>query len=497
MSLSLQDALRSENKTTAALPAYDRNKAGVGIVHLGPGAFFRGHQAVYTDDAMAIDGEEADGRDWAICGVSLRSASVRDGLESQDGLYTLATLDHEVSYRIIGSLKELMVAPENPAAVIDRLADPAIRIVTLTITEKGYCLTADGALNEDNKDIAHDIDNPEDPRSAIGYLVAGLAKRHSSGAAPFACISCDNLPDNGHKLRDAVIALAAKHDAALSEWIRSSVAFPRTMVDSITPATDDALIDRVREEAGIEDAWPIQREAFKQWVIEKFDGPRPAWEKAGATFTDNVAAFEHAKLKLLNGPHSATAYLGYLAGYETVYEAVSDDAFTRFIRTMTDNETIPGLHAPEGLDLVEYRDAIIGRFKNPEIRHLLSQIAWDGTQKLPVRIISTIRENVAAGRPITAHCLALAGWRRFIIRALQEGREIVDPMNDTLGEQPWAAESDPVAATEKFLAFRALFDSELAKSMALRDSLQLAIEAIGDGSTEAVRNAIISHGAVA
>jgi len=491
MSLSPQVAI-SGKKTSATLPDYDRDSTGVGIVHLGPGAFFRGHQAVYTDDAIGMDGG-----DWAICGVSLRSASVRDGLAEQDGLYTLATLDHDVSYRIVGALKELMVAPEDPGAVIERLADPAVRVVTLTITEKGYCLTSDGELNEENRDIVHDLGNPDEPKSAIGYLVAGLARRRNNGSSPFACISCDNLPDNGHKLRDAVITLARKRDESLAAWIRSNVAFPRTMVDSITPATDDALVERVRNEAGIDDAWPIQREAFKQWVIENFDGPRPAWDKAGATFTDNVAALEHAKLKLLNGPHSATAYLGFLAGYETVYEAVSDEAFIRFIRTMTTKETIPGLEAPEGLDLTVYRDAIIDRFQNPEIRHLLSQIAWDGTQKLPVRIISTIRENLAADRPVMAHCLALAGWRQFIINALQENREIVDPMNDVFADQPWAKATDTVTTAEKFLAFRALFDSDLARNTTLKKNLQHAIESVGDGSPETVRNAVAAYGAEA
>lgn len=489
MSASLKNALTG-TETSASLPAYDRNATAIGIVHLGPGAFFRGHQAVYTDDALAMDGG-----DWAICGVSLRSASVRDGLQQQDGLYTLATLDRDVSYRIVGALKELMVAPENPGAVIDHLADPAIKIVTLTITEKGYCLDPDGSLDAANGDITHDNENPDNPRSAIGYLVAGLARRRADGTAPFTCISCDNLPDNGHKLKGAVIALAAMNDADLAEWIETSVSFPRTMVDSITPATDDALIERVRRETGLDDAWPIQREAFTQWVIETFEGPRPAWDKVGATFTDDVAAFEHAKLKLLNGPHSALAYLGSLAGYETVYEAVSDADFTCFIRHMTTDETIPGLEAPEGLDLTQYRDAIIDRFHNPEIRHLLSQIAWDGTQKLPVRIISTIRENIAANRQIKAHCMVLAGWRQFVITALRQGREIVDPLNAALSSQDWVSNADPVTATEQFLGFRALFDRDLAASPALKNSLQLAMEMIGNGSPAAVRDAVAAYGA--
>lgn len=486
MAVSLTDALTG-TPSQAATPGYDRDKAGIGIVHLGPGAFHRAHQAVYTDDAMA-----RSGGDWAICGISLRSPGVRDALAPQDGLYTLVTLDEEISYRIIGAEKELMVAPEDPLAVIRKLADPEVKIVTLTITEKGYCLAPDGSLDRDNADIRHDLEKPAMPKSAIGYLVAGLEARRQGGIPPFAAISCDNLPDNGHKLKAAVIGYAGALDPALAEWIEESVAFPRTMVDSITPATDEALIARVRDEAGLEDAWPIQREAFTQWVIEHFDGEKPDWEGAGATFTDDVAAFENAKLRLLNGPHSALAYLGALAGHETVCEAINDQVFEAFLRRMTDAETIPGLTAPEGLDLAAYRDAILKRFRNPAIRHLLSQIAWDGTQKLPVRIIGTIRANLEAGRGIGAHCLVLAGWRLFVMKALEAGREIVDPMAEKLAAEAWVQDGDAVGATERFLAFRAFFDEDLAGNAVLHEKLNLAIDLLGDGAPETVRAALSS-----
>lgn len=488
MAVPIKQAL-SETGVSAAKPSYDRETTGIGIVHLGPGAFFRAHQAVYTDDALG-----QTGGDWGICAVSLRSADARDALVPQDGLYTLATLDRETSFRVIGSIKEVMVAPEDPAAVIERMADLAVKIVTLTITEKGYCLSPDGSLNTDNADIAHDLDHPDTPKSAIGFIVAAQAKRHAAGTPPLTCISCDNLPDNGIKLKNAVIGFAAKRDKALADWISGNAAFPRTMVDSITPATTEDLIERVASQADIEDAWPIQREAFTQWVIENFDGDRPDWEGAGATFTGDVDKFEHAKLKLLNGPHSALAYLGPLGGHETVREAVEDDAYESFITVMTTRETIPGLTAPEGLDLVDYRDAIIERFHNPEIRHKLSQIAWDGTQKLPVRIISTIRENIEKGLPIEAHCLVLAGWRLFVVKALEEGREIVDPLADELAAMEWSDGGDAAIDAQRFCAFRPLIDEALGKEDAFSIELTKAIAALGAGSPETVRSVLSQYG---
>ncbi|MEO6104798.1 MAG: mannitol dehydrogenase family protein, partial [Pseudoxanthomonas sp.] len=260
-------------------PAYDLERIRIGIVHLGVGAFHRAHQALYVDDLLA------DEPDWAICGVSLHGTSVRDALQAQDGLYTLALLDEPPRLRVIGSIRELLAAREQPALVLERLADPGVRLVTLTITEKGYCLAGDD-LDLAHPEIAHDLASPDAPQSAIGYLVAGLRQRHRLGIAPYTVLSCDNLADNGGRLRRAVLQFARRVDGDLAQWIEEQVTFPRSMVDSITPATDDALRERVDLALGVVDAWPVQREPFSQWVIEdSFCNGRPALERAGATMS--------------------------------------------------------------------------------------------------------------------------------------------------------------------------------------------------------------------
>ncbi|MDB5455395.1 MAG: Mannitol dehydrogenase domain, partial [Caulobacter sp.] len=357
-----------------ALPAYDRDKVKIGVVHFGPGAFHRAHQAFYFDQLLAADPR------WGICAVSLKSPGVRDALTPQDGLYTLAQLDQETTFRVVGSIVEVLVAPEDPEGVFARLAAPTTRLVSLTVTEKGYCLTGDGQLDEAHPDIVHDLADPRSPVSAVGYLVEGLRRRFAVGLAPYAVVACDNLADNGWRLKAAVVAFAQHFDPALAAWIEAQGRFPRTMVDSITPATDDALRARVEAAIGLEDAWPIQREAFTQWVVEDVLGPdAPDLASVGVTLTDDVRGFERAKLRLLNGPHSTLAYLGLLQGHETVFEAASDPELASFVRAMMVEDIIPSLTAPRGLDLEVYADAILARFRNPEIRHLLAQIAWDGS----------------------------------------------------------------------------------------------------------------------
>jgi fructuronate reductase len=301
------------------IPAYDRDRVAVGAVHFGPGAFHRVHQACYLDDALAQDPR------WGIAAVSLHSAGVRDALAPQDGLYTLAVLDERPQTRIIGALKDLLVGPEAPTAVTERLADPAVMLITATVTEKGYCLGSSGGLDFANAEIVHDLAHPHAPRSLIGHLYAGLALRRALAIAPPNVVSCDNLTDNGPRLRRALLDFARRQELDVARWIEDEVPFPRTMVDSITPATDPALRDQVAERLGTVDRWPVQREAFTQWVIEDcMRGPQPDWASIGVTITSDVAGFERAKLRLLNGAHSSLAYLGALAGHETVAQAMRD-----------------------------------------------------------------------------------------------------------------------------------------------------------------------------
>jgi fructuronate reductase len=452
-----------------ALPAYDRDKVTVGVVHFGPGAFHRAHQAFYFDQLLAKDSR------WGICAVSLKSPGVRDALQPQDGLYTLAQLDAETTFRVVGSILEVLVAPEDPPSVFARLAAPATRMVTLTVTEKGYCLTGDGKLDTAHPDIVHDLEHPRQPISAIGYLVEGLRRRHQVGLPPYAVVACDNLADNGWRLKAAVTAFAEAIDPALAAWIEAEGRFPRTMVDSITPATDDALRARVETATGLSDAWPIQREAFTQWVVEDVLGDgAPDLASVGVTLTDDVRGFERAKLRLLNGVHSTIAYAGLLKGHETVFEAISDPELARIAEDLMVQDIIPTLTAPRGLDLAAYAQAILGRFRNPEIRHLLSQIAWDGSQKLPFRILGTVADALAAGRPVDRLALPLAAWMHFVRRRAASGEKIVDPLADRLVETAAACTGDAKADVARFLKLEPVFGRDLAANAVFVAALEKA-----------------------
>lgn len=468
MTLSLA-SLAALDRSDLKTPAYDRNAVTTGIVHFGPGAFHRVHQACYIDDVL-----HADPR-WGICEVSLHSTGVRDALAPQDGLYTIAILDEQSSFRVIGAVKEVLVAPEAPAAVLERLAAASTRIVTATITEKGYCLNKEGGLDFSHTEIVHDLQNPAAPRSFVGFVARALRMRHDAGIEPFNVISCDNLAHNGHLLRRAVLELVSKSDPALTSWIEKEVPFPCTMVDSITPATDTALRERVKEALGVEDRWPVQRESFCQWVIENnLRGPQPDWAAVGVTVTDDVAGFERAKLRLLNGAHSTLAYTGCLAGYDTVFTAMSDQALAGFVRGMMIEEIRPGLSAPAGLDLDAYIAAVLRRFRNPAIRHRLLQIAEDGSPKLPIRILSTIGENIAAGRSIARLCVPLAAWFHFIRQQVRLGEQLADPLAAELAALAQRCNGDAASDVATFLGLDKVFSAELASNPTFRTALESA-----------------------
>ncbi|WP_346427358.1 mannitol dehydrogenase family protein [Caulobacter sp. 17J65-9] len=461
----------------AATPAYDREATEIGVVHFGPGAFHRAHQAFYFDELLARDPR------WAISAVSLKSPGVRDALDPQDGLYTLVELEAETKLRVIGAIREVLVAPEQPDAVLARLASPAVRVVTLTITEKGYCLDGAGALDAAHPDVFHDLTAPDEaPKSAIGWLVAGLALRRAAELPGLTVLSCDNLADNGVRLRGAVLAFAGALDAGLAAWIEAECRFPRTMVDSITPATDDALRARVLDAAGVEDAWPIQREAFVQWVVEdvmRADAPDLAC--VGVSLTDDVGGWERAKLRLLNGPHSTLAYAGLLRGHTTVAEAMGDPALAGFVRAMMLEDIAPTLTPPAGLDLAAYSEAVLKRFRNPAIRHLLSQIAWDGSQKLPFRILGTVADALGAGRSVERLVVPLAAWMRFVEMRTRDGERIVDPLGDRLAEIATAG-----GGVERFLALASVFPPALAADPRFRGPLEAAYARMGDDPATAL-----------
>jgi fructuronate reductase len=457
-------------------PGYDRRAVDIGIVHFGPGAFHRVHQAWFVDKLLADDPR------WGICAVSLRSTDLRDALVPQDGLYTLATLDESTSYRVIGALKQTLVAPEDPERVLEQLSAPRTRVVTMTVTEKGYCLDADGNLDMAHGDIRRDLRSPHSPTSLIGYLVEALRRRRASGVEPLTIVSCDNLVDNGTRLGRAVQQLAEADDRDLARWIEEKVAFPRTMVDSITPATTDDLRERVGEVLGMTDRWPVQREGFVQWVIEdRSSGDGPDWESAGVIVTDDVGAYERAKLRLLNGAHSSLAYLGLLAGHETVAGAMEDADLAAFIGTMMQRDIRPTLEAPRGLDLTLYIQAILKRFRNPAIRHALAQIAWDGSQKLPFRLLGTILDNLQAGQPIDRLCVPLAAWMHFVRHKAADSEQVVDPLAKRLFDIGKSCQNRASADLPMFLALEQVFPPSLVGNEIFTSALARAYDGLAAG----------------
>ena len=474
------------NGSKIITPQYDRENTEIGIVHLGPGAFHRAHQAVYTENAMNLVGGN-----WGICGVSLRSATARDVLAKQDNLYTLAILDKEINYQIIGSIKEVLVASEQPAQVMARLTAPTTKLVTLTITEKGYCLGADGRLDLQHGDIVHDLSNRSQPISAIGYITQALGQRKINGIAAFNVLSCDNVSGNGDKLRQAVIDYATQLDAGLATWIEVNVAFPNAMVDSITPKTEDYTVDSVSNAIGARDEWPIQREQFTQWVIEdNWNGERPAWDKVGVVFTSDVEGFEKAKLRLLNCLHSTLAYAGSLAGFETVFDVTSDDAFYQFICQLANEEVIGSFVPPKELDVESYSKEIIERFLNPEIRHLLAQIAWDGSQKVQMRILPIIEDNLKLGRSTKLLSLSLACWFEFICRALKDNREIIDPLAAEFASMPALLSNDSSEVVAAFLSIESVFGQDLKNNSALKTQLADSLSALRIGEARQINNIV-------
>ncbi|CAN7284096.1 mannitol dehydrogenase family protein [Mesorhizobium amorphae] len=394
-----------------AIPSYDRDSVSPGIVHLGVGAFHRAHQAAYVDHCLA-----AGETDWGIVGVSLRSADTRDALAPQDGLYTLAVRSSGgEQLRVVGSILSMLVAPEDPGAVLAVLTDPRTRIVTLTITEKAYLRAAGGGLDAAHPDIVHDLANPHAPKTAHGFLSEALARRRAAGTSPFTVLCCDNLPANGATLHRLLVEFAALRDTAsghgdLARHIADEVAFPSSMVDRIVPATTDADRAGIAGELGIEDAWPVMTEPFCQWVIEDdFPTGRPAWEKFGATMVGDVEPFEDMKLRLLNGSHSAIAYLGLLSGHATVDRAFADPTIRQFVDRLW-AEAIPTLPEDAGLDTAAYTAELAERFSNTALAHRTAQIANDGSQKLPQRIVASAIERLDAGALPEHLSLIVAAW---------------------------------------------------------------------------------------
>ena len=462
-------------------------RPGVGIVHLGLGAFYRAHGAVYVAEAMA-----RSGGDWGIVGVSLVSPTQRDRLAPQDFAYTALELGPGYEKpQVIDVVEDVLVAREDVGAVIAAMADPGVRIVTLTVTEKGYCHEpSTGRLNVEHPDIVHDLANPEAPRSAPGVLVAALAARRAAGTVPFTVVTCDNLPENGKVVREAVVALARLRDPALADWIAAEGAFPSTMVDRIVPATKEEDIARLAEITGVLDLSPVMHEPFRQWVVEDHfvGGDRPDLGAVGVQLVGDVTPFEMMKLRCLNGTHSSLAYLGYLAGHETISDTVADPAFAAFVRYLWRAEIIPTLPTPPGVDLGAYAEALFQRYANPAIRHRTWQIAMDGSQKLPQRILGTIADARAAGRETPGLVLAVAAWMRYVGGTDEKGAaiDVRDPLAERLKALSDGA-ATPEAKVAALLGVREVFPAALAEDAAFRVAVTDAFRRLAaDGARASV-----------
>ncbi|QHT57026.1 mannitol dehydrogenase family protein [Cellulomonas sp. H30R-01] len=467
-------------------PAVDPASTTIGLVHLGLGAFHRAHQAVYTEDAAAASGASG----WGILGVTQRSARVADQLTPQDGLYGVLTKgSDETSLRIIGSLRDVAFPGTRTPHVVRTIAAPTTHVVTLTVTEKGYRRAADGRPDLADPDLAADVDAlaaelagaaPERPaRSPIGLLVRGLAQRHRADAGPMTVVCCDNLAENGPVVADLVHAILAAVPGGdrLAAWVATSVAFPSTMVDRIVPATTDQHRAEAVRLTGLEDQGLVVGEPFSQWVVEdSFAGDRPAWELAGATLTSDVAPYERAKLRVLNASHSTLAYLGALRGYETIAQAVADPTLEAVVRSLVDEDVLPTLQAPDGLDLAQYREDVLTRFANPNTGHTTVQVAMDGSAKLPQRLLGTVRDRLAAGAVPTAAAATLAAWMSYVHATTQTGLEVAGrrvTLDDPLAGVLASAAAGPLDGLPgRLLAVRQVFGDDLAESEVLRREVQ-------------------------
>ncbi|WP_182112208.1 MULTISPECIES: mannitol dehydrogenase family protein [unclassified Actinotalea] len=467
-------------------PAVDPGAATVGVVHLGVGAFHRAHQAVFTEDAAAAAGEDR----WGIFGVTPRSRRVADQLVPQDGLYSVLTKGADsTSMRVIGSMRDVAHLGSRTPDVLAAIAAPTTHVVSSTVSEKGYHRAPDGRLDLGDDAVAADLAtlraeltggwSDDAAHTPVGAIARGLARRAEHGT-PLSVLCCDNMVDNGHVLRGLVTDLLEAAGAdVVRAWAQDAVRYPLTMVDRITPATTDAHRAEATRLLGLRDEGLVVAEPFSQWVIEdSFAGPRPRWELAGAILAPDVRPYERAKLRMLNGTHSAVAYLGALRGHRLIDEALGDPEVAGLARRLLDEDVMPTLEQPQGVDLAEYRDSILSRFANPSTGYTTLQVAGDGSQKLPMRILGTVADRLAAGVVPEAAVRTLAAWMVFVARGRDvAGRELPldDPLADQLRE---AASGDDAGLADRMLALRAVFPEALAEDDRLRTALRTEVASV-------------------
>jgi mannitol 2-dehydrogenase len=481
----------SSLSASVSTPSYDRDGLRTGIVHIGVGGFHRSHEAMYIDRLL----EQGKARDWGICGVGVLPSDRRmaEVMEAQDGLYTLVVKhpDGTLEPRVVGSIVEYLLAPDDPDAVVEKMADEATRIVSLTVTEGGYNFSpVTGEFDATAPDVAADLQPGAVPRTTFGLVTEALVRRRARGLAPFTVVSCDNIQGNGDVARRSFTAFAGLRDPEVGAWVDREVPFPNSMVDRITPATTDEDRNEVRERFGIEDGWPVVCEPFTQWVLEDhFSLGRPPLEDAGVQLVEDVEPYELMKLRLLNAGHQALAYFGYLAGHRLVHEAAQDPLFQRLLLGYMEEEATPTLRPVPGIDLAEYRENLIERFSNPAVRDTLARLAFDGSERIPKWLLPVIRENLAAGGEIRRSAAVVAGWARYCEGVDEEGRpiEVMDHRRDRLMANARRQREDPLA----FLGDRELF-GDLVDDERFTASYRAALDSLHERGARATLETLVA-----
>ncbi|OLO11021.1 mannitol dehydrogenase [Chromohalobacter japonicus] len=473
-----------------ATPSYDHSQLTPGIVHIGVGGFHRAHQAMYLDALM----NRGEALDWAIIGVGVMPGDtrMRDALAAQDHLYTLVVKHPDGRYepRVIGSLIDYLFAPDDPEAVIEAMSDPAIRIVSLTVTEGGYNIDpANGEYDLATPDVRHDLASPQTPRTTFGLVIAALQRRRERGIAPFTVMSCDNIEGNGDVARKMFTAHARALDAELGAWVEAEVSFPNAMVDRITPVTTPADCQALAERFGVADQWPVVCEPFTQWVLEDhFSLGRPPYERVGVQMVEDVVPYELMKLRLLNASHQALTYFGYLAGYRYAHEVCQDPLFVEFLLDYMRLEATPTLSPVPGVDLADYRQTLIERFANPEIKDTLARLCAESSDRIPKWLLPVIREQLARGGDIHRSAAVVASWARYAEGVDEQGEpiEVVDRLKERLMTVAGDNRNYPAA----FIEQHALF-GDLAKETRFRDAYLQALASLHADGARATLHALV------
>ncbi|WP_426110297.1 mannitol dehydrogenase family protein [Massilia sp. PWRC2] len=487
--VNLNQATLAQLPLAVAGPRYRRARVAHSIVHIGVGGFFRAHQALYLDRLLHLPGNEP----WGYCGIGLlpQDAAMVAAMAAQDCLYTVIERSAQGDVaRVVGALLDVMHAPADPEAVLEKLADGGTRIVSLTITEGGYYVNqGNGQFDASHPDIVHDLAHPQTPRCSFGYLIEALQRRRKRGLAPFTVLSCDNLQHNGDLARAMLLAFAQLRDGALADWLAQHGAFPNSMVDRITPATTDAHRALLRQRFGLNDAWPVVTESFSQWVIEDhFPGGRPAWELVGAQMTADVAPYEKMKLRLLNGGHQALCYLGMLLGYQYAHEAMADVAIARLFVDMMDIEVTPLLSPVAGIDLAAYKRTLVERCANAAIGDQLARIGTEGSARIPKFVLPSIREQLARGGPIERLCFTVACWCRYLEGHSDQGAEL--PLSDPYAQQLRAAALRGGADAGALLSLQHLFGDLAAQPRFVAQVSAALARLYGDGARAALQHVL-------